>query len=136
MHGVYDFRLVALSVAIAMLAAYAALDLASRVTSVGGKTRVFWLFGGATAMGSGIWAMHYVGMLAFAHAHAGFLSLSHRVALSGSRSVCIRRFPLRGEPGAYGLARNCFWQRNTGSGDCRHAFHRYGSDADEGHGPL
>ena len=64
MHGVYDFRLVALSVAIAMHAAYAALDLASRVTSVGGKTRVFWLFGGATAMGSGIWAMHYVGMLA------------------------------------------------------------------------
>ncbi len=64
MHGVYDYRLVAVSVAIAMLAAYAALDLASRVTSVGGKTRVFWLFGGATAMGSGIWAMHYVGMLA------------------------------------------------------------------------
>ena len=64
MHGVYDYRLVALSVAIAMLAAYAALDLASRVTSVGGRTRVFWLLGGATAMGSGIWAMHYIGMLA------------------------------------------------------------------------
>jgi diguanylate cyclase (GGDEF)-like protein/PAS domain S-box-containing protein len=29
---------------------------------------VFWLVGGATAMGLGIWAMHYIGMLAFSMA--------------------------------------------------------------------
>ena len=63
--GSYDYRLVALSVFIAIAAAYAALDLAGRVTAAQGKIRILWLTGGATAMGTGIWAMHYVGMLAF-----------------------------------------------------------------------
>src|SRR5579859_3483127 len=61
----YDYRLVALSVLIAMLASYAALDLAGRVTSASGTARLAWLSGGATTMGIGIWSMHYVGMLAF-----------------------------------------------------------------------
>src|SRR5713226_7619649 len=61
----YDYRLVALSVFIAILASYAALDLAGRVTSARGGTRLLWLSGGATAMGIGIWSMHYIGMLAF-----------------------------------------------------------------------
>jgi len=60
----YDYRLVALSVAFAMLAAYAALDLAGRVTASRGWAKALWLAGGATAMGMGIWAMHYIGMLA------------------------------------------------------------------------
>jgi PAS domain S-box-containing protein len=63
--GSYNYALVALSVLIAMFASYAALDLAGRVTAAGGWTRVFWLLGGAGAMGTGIWAMHYIGMLAF-----------------------------------------------------------------------
>ncbi|MGB6197980.1 MAG: response regulator [Candidatus Acidiferrales bacterium] len=61
----YDDRLVALSVFIAMLASYAALDLSGRVTSAHGRTRFLWLSCGAVAMGIGIWSMHYVGMLAF-----------------------------------------------------------------------
>src|SRR5216684_6975983 len=61
----YDYLLVALSVIIAVLASYAALDLARRVTSAQGKSRPLWLSGGATAMGFGIWSMHYIGMLAF-----------------------------------------------------------------------
>src|SRR5580658_5644383 len=63
--GSYDYRLVALSVLIAMLASYAALDLAGRVTASHGRIRAFWLTGGASAMGLGIWSMHYVGMLAY-----------------------------------------------------------------------
>ena len=63
--GSYDYRLVALSVLIAMLASYAALDLASRVTAARGRSRFAWLLVGATAMGIGIWSMHYIGMLAF-----------------------------------------------------------------------
>jgi two-component system, sensor histidine kinase and response regulator len=63
--GSYDYRLVALSVLIAIAASYAALDLAARVTAAQGKIRFAWLFGGATAMGTGIWSMHYIGMLAF-----------------------------------------------------------------------
>jgi PAS domain S-box-containing protein len=63
--GSYNYLLVALSVLIAMFASYAALDLAGRVTAAGGWTRVVWLLGGAGAMGTGIWSMHYIGMLAF-----------------------------------------------------------------------
>jgi len=63
--GSYDFRLVTLSVLIAILAAYAALDLGGRVTNARGKVRLAWLSGGAFAMGIGIWSMHYIGMLAF-----------------------------------------------------------------------
>jgi len=61
--GHYDYGLVALSVLMAMLAAYAALDLAGRVTSARNRReRFFWVSGGATAMGTGIWSMHYIGM--------------------------------------------------------------------------
>src|SRR5580704_15891771 len=63
--GSYDYRLVTLSVLIAMLASYAALDLAARVTASRGRLRFVWLWGGAAAMGTGIWSMHYIGMLAF-----------------------------------------------------------------------
>src|ERR1700736_3150101 len=63
--GSYNYALVALSVLIAMFASYAALDLAGRVTAAGGWTRAIWLLGGAGAMVTGIWSMHYIGMLAF-----------------------------------------------------------------------
>ena len=68
-HGIlassYDYRLVVLSVAIAVFSSYAALDLAGRVTAARGRICVAWLAAGATAMGLGIWSMHYIGMLAF-----------------------------------------------------------------------
>jgi two-component system, sensor histidine kinase and response regulator len=63
--GSYNYGLVALSVLISILASYAALDIAGRVTATHGKIRIAWLAGGAGAMGSGIWSMHYIGMLAF-----------------------------------------------------------------------
>lgn len=63
--GTYDYRLVALSVLIALFAAYGALDLAGRVTASRGFARAMWLSGGALALGFGIWSMHYVGMEAF-----------------------------------------------------------------------
>ena len=65
LHGSYDYRLVAFSVVLAMFASYTALDLAGRVTAARNWIRVAWLAGGACSMGMGIWAMHYVGMLAF-----------------------------------------------------------------------
>lgn len=61
----YDYRLVALSVLIAICASYAALDLAGRVAATRNRARVAWLSGGAVAMGTGIWSMHYTGMLAY-----------------------------------------------------------------------
>ena len=63
--GYYDTHLVLLSVFIAMLASYAALDLGGRVTAARGISRFSWLSCGALALGLGIWSMHYVGMEAF-----------------------------------------------------------------------
>ncbi len=63
--GTYDYRLVILSILIAILASYTALDLGGRVTASRGWTRRAWLAGGCLSMGIGIWSMHYVGMLAF-----------------------------------------------------------------------
>jgi two-component system, sensor histidine kinase and response regulator len=65
MKGSYDYRLVALSVLIAVLASYAALELSARTTAARGRIRLAWIVGGAIAMGLGIWSMHYIGMLAF-----------------------------------------------------------------------
>ncbi|MEM6448979.1 MAG: MHYT domain-containing protein [Cyanobacteria bacterium P01_D01_bin.105] len=61
----YDVPLVILSLLIAVLAAYTALDLAGRVSASQGRSRVIWLLCGAIAMGTGIWSMHFIGMLAF-----------------------------------------------------------------------
>ena len=61
----YDSRLVTLSIVIAIFASYVALDFVGRVSASRGSARLAWLLGGATAMGTGIWSMHYTGMLAF-----------------------------------------------------------------------
>lgn len=65
MTGTYSPSLVALSYIIAMVASYVALDLAGRVTAWQGAAAYCWLAGGAIAMGTGIWSMHFIGMLAF-----------------------------------------------------------------------
>ncbi|ONB42927.1 histidine kinase [Burkholderia pseudomallei] len=66
MHGTFNLPLVALSLAIATLASYTALDLSALITLLDQpRMRRAWLAGGAAAMGTGIWAMHFVGMLAF-----------------------------------------------------------------------
>ncbi|MEL7357114.1 MAG: MHYT domain-containing protein [Cyanobacteria bacterium J06560_6] len=61
----YNSTLVVLSVVIAIAASYTALDVAARVSVAKGRAQVVWLCCGAAAMGIGIWAMHFVGMLAF-----------------------------------------------------------------------
>lgn len=65
MHGTYDLWLVALSLAIATLASYTALDLSGLISLLDRRLRFGWLAAGAAAMGTGIWAMHFIGMLAF-----------------------------------------------------------------------
>ncbi len=87
--GSYDYGLVALSVVLAMFSSYAALDLAGRVTAARGWAQAAWLSAGAAAMGLGIWAMHYVGMLAltmpmpvFYHFPTVLLSLLAAIAAS------------------------------------------------------
>jgi PAS domain S-box-containing protein len=63
--GSHDPVLVALSVLIAALASYTALDLATRMRAASGPASLGWLAAAAAAMGGGIWSMHFVAMLAF-----------------------------------------------------------------------
>src|ERR1700740_3033786 len=62
--GHYEAPLVLLSVLVAIFASYTALSLAERVRHAHGMAGR-WVAGGAFAMGTGIWGMHFVGMLAF-----------------------------------------------------------------------
>lgn len=61
----YDPLLVALSIAIAIMASYTALDLSGRAGGSLGRWRMAWLLAAAIATGAGIWTMHFIGMLAF-----------------------------------------------------------------------
>ncbi|QBX84444.1 putative bifunctional diguanylate cyclase/phosphodiesterase [Enterobacter roggenkampii] len=60
----YNHILVVLSFVVAILAAYTALNMAARVAGSEGVAARVWLAGGGIAMGIGVWAMHFIGMLA------------------------------------------------------------------------
>ncbi len=60
----YDYKLVILSVVVAVIASQISLAIASRIKAHRQQV-VGWLLGGAVAMGIGIWAMHFIGMLAY-----------------------------------------------------------------------
>src|SRR5712672_4479643 len=63
--GTHDPYLVALSILVASLASYTALDLGGHVGTARGLARHVWLVAAAITMGGGIWSMHFVAMLAF-----------------------------------------------------------------------
>ncbi|MBI3418512.1 MAG: response regulator [Proteobacteria bacterium] len=64
--GTYNILLVVFSYVVASLASYTALALAQRlVNAFNPRERRLTHWGGAFAMGAGIWAMHFVAMLAY-----------------------------------------------------------------------
>ncbi|MCO7573927.1 EAL domain-containing protein [Pseudomonas chlororaphis] len=63
--GSYSPALVVISIFVAILASYTALDLTGRITTTKGRAAYLWMCGGALAMGIGVWSMHFIGMLAF-----------------------------------------------------------------------
>ena len=65
MSGGYDARLVVLSVLVATLASYTAFDVVSRVGTRQSWRAYGWLLAGALALGTGVWATHFVAMIAF-----------------------------------------------------------------------
>lgn len=65
MPGSYSLYLVTLSIVVAALVSHTALRLAARGARVGGGSARVWLAGGAMVMGTGMWSMHFIGMLAF-----------------------------------------------------------------------
>lgn len=67
LQGSYEPTFVALSYAVAALAAFCALTIAKNNLSERSSKSLlqFWHLAGALALGTGIWAMHFLGMLAF-----------------------------------------------------------------------
>ena len=63
--GSYSPALVLISLCVAILASYTALDLTGRIATAKGRAVHLWTAGGALAMGIGVWSMHFIGMLAF-----------------------------------------------------------------------
>ncbi len=61
----YNLFVVVASFAIAMLASYVTLDLARRVRTAQRRVGLAWWAAGSIVMGTGIWAMHFLGMQAF-----------------------------------------------------------------------
>ncbi len=71
MQSSYSIQLVVLSYIVAVLASHVTLSLAQRLrpldsTRAGHRPPHWpWIVGGAFSMGTGIWSMHFIGMLAF-----------------------------------------------------------------------
>jgi diguanylate cyclase len=61
----YNPWLVSLSIVVAILVSFTSLRLAARVADSSRAAGRAWLVLGALSMGVGIWAMHFIGMLAF-----------------------------------------------------------------------
>jgi PAS domain S-box-containing protein len=61
----HDLRLVIVAGFICFLAAYTAFSLIGRAVESGPKARVWWIGAGAFATGSGVWATHFIAMIAF-----------------------------------------------------------------------
>ena len=62
----HELSLVILSIIVALVGSYVALDFSEQATVAEEETGRFrWLFGGGTALGMTIWAMHFTAMLAF-----------------------------------------------------------------------
>jgi diguanylate cyclase (GGDEF)-like protein len=61
----HDWRLVALGGIVCFLASLAAITLFHRARAVEGRTRAIWILTAGAATGCGIWATHFIAMLAY-----------------------------------------------------------------------
>ena len=61
----HDFRLVLVAAVLCLLSSAAAVSMLPRLASTRGWRRLIWLAGAAVVTGIGIWATHFVAMLAF-----------------------------------------------------------------------
>lgn len=59
-----DLRLIVLSVLIAIIGSYAALDISEQIALAQGTARRWWLVGSGLTLGLTVWAMHFTAILA------------------------------------------------------------------------
>lgn len=90
----FDLGVVALSYLTAAFASYVALDLAQRVRTPDRMLARVWWVAGSLSMGTGIWAMHFVGMLAlqlpFPVGYDTLVTLLSWVAAVGVSAIALR----------------------------------------------
>lgn len=65
MVGSYDYRLVLLSLLVVFFSCLIAFNVSAKTYRNEPRIAGLWKAGGALAVGTGIWAMHFIGMLAF-----------------------------------------------------------------------
>ena len=61
----HDLRLVALAAIICLFSCYTTFEFVSRAKQTSGRIALFWCVGTGAFLGTGIWATHFVAMLAF-----------------------------------------------------------------------
>ncbi len=61
----YNFFIVLLSILVAVYVSYIVVGVCLRIAVSRPKAAMLWTVGGSVSMGIGIWAMHFIGMLAF-----------------------------------------------------------------------
>ncbi|MDX8399182.1 MAG: MHYT domain-containing protein, partial [Gallionellaceae bacterium] len=65
MHVSWDVGLIALSLLVALFGSFTSLAHAQRMRDSTGRAAWYWLLAGGITLGMTIWAMHFIGMLAF-----------------------------------------------------------------------
>ena len=125
----YSVGLVILSVVVATIGAYVAVEIAQRVRTAERRRGIFWTCGGALAMGLGIWSMHFVGMLATSPARSRLVRRPSHVRLGrrGGSRVRDRFHHLQSRHGQR-VASGCR-QCLHGCRDRRHALYGHGGNA-------
>jgi diguanylate cyclase len=114
------------SVLIAMFASYVALDLAKRVHMEARAAALTWWACGSLALGTGIWSMHFVGMLAFSLPIAlGYTKLL--TFMSWAAAVLVSAIALRVAGSSLSPARLILGALSMGGGIC--AMHYLGMAA-------
>ncbi len=106
----HDLRLVGLAAVICSLASFAAITLLLHVRKSAGKARHIWLAVSAVATGFGIWATHFIAMLAFEpglptgyNVALTILSLIGAIALTGVGLTVALSASLPGAPALGGM---------------------------------
>lgn len=86
----HDWRLVGVAAVVCLLASLSAISLFHRARATVGRTRAIWIVIAGTTTGFGIWATHFIAMLAYSPGMAtGYdwsitvLSLAAAVAVTG-----------------------------------------------------
>ncbi len=102
----HDPRLVALAAFVCVLASVTAVGLLQRALATSGRMRHVWLVSAAVAYGSGVWATHFIAMMAYLPT----IGLGYSVpvtAISLARAVvgslAAFALALRGRPGGWGV---------------------------------